>query len=99
MGSQDVEGEFSQQSEVLWGIVFSATAGVFVEDDVEHPVKLVFDAPMGSNDLQEAGGGEELGEDEVARGVVQVKPLRREGGQSECPLGDLPLRIGALLKE
>ncbi|MFT3904760.1 MAG: histidine--tRNA ligase [Steroidobacteraceae bacterium] len=40
-----------------------------------------------------------LGDDEVARGVVQVKPLRREGGQSECPLADLPARISALLEE
>jgi histidyl-tRNA synthetase len=31
-----------------------------------------------------------LGDDELARGVAQVKPLRQEAGQSECPLADLP---------
>ena len=31
-----------------------------------------------------------LGDDEIARGVVNVKPLRQEAGQSECPLPDLP---------
>jgi histidyl-tRNA synthetase len=31
-----------------------------------------------------------LGEDEVARGVATVKPLRQEAGQSECPLPELP---------
>jgi histidyl-tRNA synthetase len=31
-----------------------------------------------------------LGEDELARGAAQVKPLRQEAGQSECPLAELP---------
>ncbi len=38
-----------------------------------------------------------LGEDEVARGVVSVKPLRAESGQSECPVAELPARVEALL--
>ena len=36
-----------------------------------------------------------LGEDELARGVAAVKPLRLEAGQSECPLAELPARIEA----
>ncbi|HTW74450.1 MAG TPA: histidine--tRNA ligase [Steroidobacteraceae bacterium] len=39
-----------------------------------------------------------LGEDELARGVVAVKPLRREGGQTDCALTDLPARIAVLLE-
>jgi hypothetical protein len=31
-----------------------------------------------------------LGDAEIERGVAAVKPLRREGGQSECPIADLP---------
>ena len=31
-----------------------------------------------------------LGDDELARGVAQVKPLRQEAGQTECPLAELP---------
>jgi histidyl-tRNA synthetase len=38
-----------------------------------------------------------VGDQELARGVVAVKPLRREGGQSECPLALLGERIGQLL--
>ena len=38
-----------------------------------------------------------IGDDEAARGVVAVKPLRTEAGQSECPVADLPARLQALL--
>jgi histidyl-tRNA synthetase len=38
-----------------------------------------------------------LGEQELERGVVAVKPLRREDGQSECALAQLPAMIAALL--
>jgi histidyl-tRNA synthetase len=38
-----------------------------------------------------------LGDDEVARGVAGVKPLRQESGQSECPIPDLPRAIEAAL--
>ena len=40
-----------------------------------------------------------LGEAELTRGVVAVKPLRREAGQSECPLAELPARVRGMLKE
>jgi histidyl-tRNA synthetase len=38
-----------------------------------------------------------LGDDELARGVAALKPLREEAGQSECPLADLPQQIEARL--
>jgi histidyl-tRNA synthetase len=38
-----------------------------------------------------------LGEDELDRGVAAVKPLRREGSQSDCPLAQLPAHIASLL--
>jgi len=38
-----------------------------------------------------------LGDEELERGVVAVKPLRLEGGQIECPLVQLPERIASLL--
>ena len=38
-----------------------------------------------------------LGDEELDRGVVAVKPLRIEGGQSDCPLAELPGRIASLL--
>jgi histidyl-tRNA synthetase len=39
-----------------------------------------------------------VGEDELARGVVGLKPLRLETGQSECPIAELPVRIEAALR-
>ena len=38
-----------------------------------------------------------LGDDELARGVAGLKPLRGDGGQSECSLADVPSRIEAAL--
>jgi histidyl-tRNA synthetase len=38
-----------------------------------------------------------LGDQELERGVVAVKPLRSESGQSECALEQLPTVIAALL--
>jgi histidyl-tRNA synthetase len=40
-----------------------------------------------------------LGDAELERGVAALKPLRRESGQSECPLADLPARVGKMLEE
>jgi histidyl-tRNA synthetase len=39
-----------------------------------------------------------IGEEELARGTVALKPLRLEAGQSECPLAQLPERIEAALR-
>lgn len=38
-----------------------------------------------------------LGDSELDRGVAAVKPLRREDGQTDCPLSELPARIASLL--
>ncbi len=38
-----------------------------------------------------------LGDDEVARGVVALKALRREMAQEECPVEQISERLGALL--
>jgi len=40
-----------------------------------------------------------LGEDEMQRGVVAVKPLRSQGAQVECPQDQLPGRIGEWVSE
>ena len=39
-----------------------------------------------------------LGDDELSRGVVAVKPLRQESGQSDCPIDELAARIEAALR-
>jgi histidyl-tRNA synthetase len=38
-----------------------------------------------------------LGDDELARGVVGVKPLRQEAGQTECPIAELATGVTAAL--
>lgn len=38
-----------------------------------------------------------VGEDEIARGVVAMKPLREESGQSECAIADLARGVDAAL--
>jgi histidyl-tRNA synthetase len=38
-----------------------------------------------------------VGEDELARGVVGVKPLRAQAGQSECPMADLASAVDQAL--
>ena len=40
-----------------------------------------------------------LGDAELDRGVVALKPLRREAGQIECAPGDLPDRVRRMLQE
>ncbi|MDE2220724.1 MAG: histidine--tRNA ligase [Gammaproteobacteria bacterium] len=40
-----------------------------------------------------------LGDAELERGTVALKPLRREAGQSECPLPEVAARVRKLLQE
>ena len=37
------------------------------------------------------------GDEELARGVVAMKPLRQESGQTECPRSELASRVEELL--
>jgi histidyl-tRNA synthetase len=40
-----------------------------------------------------------IGDDELARGVVGVKPLRQEVGQTECPIAELAAGVTAALAQ
>ncbi len=40
-----------------------------------------------------------IGDDELARGVVGVKPLRQEAGQTECPIAELAAGVKTALGE
>src|SRR6185437_8055712 len=46
---QDVDCELAQDGEVLGGMIFAAAAGVFGEQDIEDPMEIVLDAPMGAH--------------------------------------------------
>jgi histidyl-tRNA synthetase len=40
-----------------------------------------------------------IGDDELGRGMVALKPLREESGQSECPIAEVASRIEAMLAD
>src|SRR5688572_31687038 len=67
VGSQEVESDLSQQGDVLRPVVFAISGTVLVEDDVEHPVELVLDGPMGSHDMEQLAGRHGPGKQEVSR--------------------------------
>ena len=46
---EQVQGDAVEQGEVLRGISGSFTAQVFSKGHIQHPVQLVFDAPMLAN--------------------------------------------------
>src|SRR5438477_1959387 len=68
VGSQEVEREPAQDGKVFGGCVFPGTIGVFCEDDIEDPVHLVLDRPMGSDDLEQFLGWYTQGKNEVPDG-------------------------------
>jgi len=61
-----IEGELSDESEVLGGMIITAPASIFAERDIEHPMELVFDGPVCPGDLDHALGGQDRGQQEVA---------------------------------
>jgi len=56
-----------------------------------------FKAQFRRADRSGAGVALIIGEDELARGVVGVKPLRASSGQSECPIAQLAPAVDAAL--
>src|SRR5258708_14131718 len=59
--SQDVDGDAAQDGKILWPIILAGSGIVFVEDDVERPVQLIFDAPMRPPDFEHAFGRQAFG--------------------------------------
>src|SRR5687768_10910114 len=50
---EDVEGELSDDGEVLGAMILAGAAGVLVEQHIEDPVEIVLDAPMGARDVEQ----------------------------------------------
>jgi len=48
---QDVKRDLSQESKILGRVVFPRSTPILGELDIEHPVQLIFDAPVASNYL------------------------------------------------
>ncbi len=66
MGTDNVDRQPPKDREVFRGMVFSAAVSIFVEDNVEHPVQLVFDGPVTAHDCQQFLGRDVLGKQVVA---------------------------------
>jgi hypothetical protein len=56
----------AQDREVFRAVVFPGSVVVFAEDDIEHPMQPVLDAPMTAHRLQQSFGGDVLGQEEIA---------------------------------
>ena len=68
MSTQDVECHSPDDGKILWAVILSRSGVVLVEDDVEGPMKVVFDTPMGARHLEHSARQETLGERHVAGG-------------------------------
>ena len=55
VGFEKIERPAAQCGEVLGGVAGAGAALVFAEDHVEHPVELVFDAPVAAHGAGEPG--------------------------------------------
>src|SRR5881392_1040502 len=50
MRAESIECQLAQNGEVLRSVVLAVAGAVLVEDDVEDPVQLVLDTPVGAGD-------------------------------------------------
>lgn len=55
-GLQEVEGQLTDEGEIFRRVILAAAAGVLVQQNVENPVKVVLNAPVGSHDLEQTPG-------------------------------------------
>src|SRR3990170_8223955 len=68
MSPQDVLCQSSDDGEVLRAVVLAGAGIVLVEDDIEGPMKLVLDGPMGTNDFGEFPRREHTRQGHIAHG-------------------------------
>src|SRR5882724_7306682 len=66
VSTQDIESHPSNDREILWRIVLARSRIVLVEDDVELPMEVVFDAPVSPRRFEHVSGRQTFGEDDVA---------------------------------
>src|SRR5260364_175198 len=72
-GLQGVDGELADDGKVLRGVVLAAAASVLVEQNVENPVQVVLDAPVGADDVEQL-----LGRQPPRSQKVSGRPLGRD---------------------
>src|SRR5690242_21596537 len=66
MRSENVEGQLSQNREVLRSMVLAVSGAILVEDNVENPMELVLDRPVGADHIEKPCGREPARQQEVS---------------------------------
>src|SRR5262245_9967523 len=61
MRSQDVLREPADYGKIFWRVVFARSRVVLVEYDIENPMEVVFDAPVGADKFGQLGRRELAG--------------------------------------
>ena len=72
MGGQCVESDAADDRQILWGVVFSRSGVVFVKNDIERPVTIIFDAPVQSDGLQQPSRRQTLGQGDIMWGAARL---------------------------
>src|SRR5258707_15518720 len=52
VGPQDVDRDSAYDGKILWPVILAGPSVVLVEDNVERPMQLIFDGPMGPEQPQ-----------------------------------------------
>src|SRR5665213_3102978 len=96
LGAQDAVCSGGRYDGLISQLGGDATPAIGFALGVERVVELLRQLPSKAQfrraDRSRAALALIMGEDELARGVVGLKPLRLEAGQSECPIAELPVR-------
>ena len=54
---EQVEGNVADQGHIFRSMVFANARVIFIEGNIQHPVKLVFDPPVTAHGCRGDGGG------------------------------------------
>jgi hypothetical protein len=69
-GLQGIDGQLSDDGEIFRSMVLAAAAGVLVEQNVENPVQVVLDAPVGAHDVEQFLGRQQARSQKVSDPVL-----------------------------
>ena len=67
---QGIDGQLADDGEIFGGVILAAAAGVLVEQDVENPVQVVLDAPVGAHGLEQFLGRQQPRSQKVSGRVL-----------------------------
>src|SRR5205823_10538287 len=65
------ESHTSQDTKIYGSVVLSGSRVIFIEDDIELPVQLIFNRPVGAYDFEHTFGRQPFGQDDVVHRLSQ----------------------------